>query len=343
MRSSQGLSSNVSDTNDGAIPAIVIVNYCTPALTIDCLRSLVDSQESATPWRVVLVDNASPDGSATFLANALQERVWDDWVTLIVAPRNGGFAYGNNIGIGHALRAFPNVEFIWLLNPDTLVHPGSLSALVQCLRDNPKVGIVGSRLENLNEVPQHSAFRFPNLIDELDRGLQLGIATRLFRKYIVAQPIQSYAHATDWVSGASFMIRRQVFEDIGLLDEGYFMYYEEVDFCKRAKQAGWESWYVPTSRVIHLEGQASGIRRSGTKPKRRPSYLFESRRRFFQKHFGRFYAILADLLWLFAYPLWRIRRWIQRKPDRDPQWMWRDMFRHSSILHGIDRKPRNII
>ncbi len=104
------------------------------------------------------------------------------------------------------------------------------------------------------------------------------------------------------------MIRREVIDQIRLLDEGYFMYYEEVDFCKRAQKAGWECWYVPQSRVIHLVGQASGINSADTQPIRSPAYVFESRRRYFQKLHGRFYETLADLAWLTTYPLWRLRR-----------------------------------
>jgi hypothetical protein len=85
--------------------------------------------------------------------------------------------------------------------------------------------------------------------------------------------------------------------------------------------------------VVHLVGQSSGINSADKKPKRRPNYVFESRRRYFQKHHGRLYAILADLAWLTTYPLWRVRRWIQRKADTDPPYLWWDMFRHSSLWH----------
>lgn len=318
---------------------IVIVNYKTTQLTIDCLQSLESERELWDDFLVELIDNASPDSSGDQLREAIDARGWSPWVNFTQAQDNGGFARGNNIGLRKSLAHNADLEFALLLNPDTIVFPGAIKALADFLDNNPRTGIAGSRLEELDGAVHVSAFRFANLIDELNRGLRLGLVTKLFHKYICAPPVQSRPHQTDWVSGASFMVRRKVFEDIGLLDEGYFMYYEEADFCKRAQNAGWECWYVPTSRVIHLEGQSSGIRSGDPKPKRRPSYLFESRRRFFQKHYGRGYAILADLAWLLTYPLWRVRRRLQQKTDRDPGMMWWDMFRHSSIFHGIDRTP----
>jgi hypothetical protein len=109
----------------------------------------------------------------------------------------------------------------------------------------------------------------------------------------------------EWVSGASLMLRRGVIEAIGLLDEGFFLYFEEVDYCLRARQAGWEVWYVPESRVVHFEGASTGIR---TASRRRPSYWFASRRRFFAKHYGIAGLVAADALWAVGHASLRARR-----------------------------------
>jgi GT2 family glycosyltransferase len=264
------------------------------------------------------------------------ESDYTEWIHFQAAPRNGGFAYGNNIGIRTAMERSADFDYYLLLNPDTLARSGAISHLSRFLDSNLAVGIAGSRLEDLKGSPQESAFRFPSVFSELLSGIKLGFLSRLLAKYVVAHSVRDEAHQADWVAGASMMIRREVFDQIGLLDEGYFMYYEEVDFCKRAQQAGWECWYVPSSRVVHLVGQSSGINSADEKPKRRPGYVFESRRRYFQKHHGRLNAIFADLAWLITYPLWRLRRWIQRKPDTDPPYLWWDMLRHSSLWNGID-------
>src|SRR5690606_36121347 len=134
---------------------------------------------------------------------------------------------------------------------------------------------------------------------------------------------------TDWVAGASLLVRREVFADIGLLDEGYFMYFEEVDFCRRAENAGWSCWYEPESRVVHLVGKSSGIGDSDRPRRRMPGYWFESRRRYFRAHLGPVRRTLADLAWASGFGLYRLRSWIQRKPDTTPDRLLGDFLRHN--------------
>ena len=128
------------------------------------------------------------------------------------------------------------------------------------------------------------------------------------------------------------IVRREVFESVGLLDEKYFMYFEEVDFCLQANKSGWSCWYVPTSRVVHLVGQSSGVTDTKRPPKRLPRYWFDSRRRYFLKNHGWFYAALADAAWAFGFVLWRWRRVIQRKQDNDPPQLLTDFLLNSVFL-----------
>lgn len=128
------------------------------------------------------------------------------------------------------------------------------------------------------------------------------------------------------------MIRRPVFESIGLMDEEYFLYYEETDFCLQAKRAGWSCWYVPDSKVMHIAGQSTGVTDREGPPKRRPQYVFDSRRRYFVKNHGWLYAALADLAWSIGFGLWRLRRLVQRKPDTDPPYLLVDSLRNSVFL-----------
>jgi GT2 family glycosyltransferase len=102
------------------------------------------------------------------------------------------------------------------------------------MKAHPEVGIAGSRLEDLDGTPQHSAFRFPSVLSELDGGLRLGVVSKLLSKWLVAPPISEVACPTEWVAGASMIVRREVFESVGLMDEKYFLYYEEMDFCLAA-------------------------------------------------------------------------------------------------------------
>jgi len=310
---------------------IVIVNYRSSGLAIDCLRSLEPEVAIVPGSRVVLVENASGDDSAAVLASAIEENGWSSWVKLVNAPSNGGFAAGNNVALRPAFSSTSPPDYAWLLNPDTIVRPGALVELVNFLERRPDVGLVGSRLEHPDTRPQQSAFRFPGILSELEGGLRFGPATRLLQRYKVPLPIPEKECRVDWMAGASLLIRRAVFEAIGLLDEGYFMYFEEVDFCLKANQAGWPSWYVPSSRVVHLVGQSSGVTASNTYRKRRPRYWFEARHRFFLKNHGRLKTIVANLAFATAYASARLRGLIQRKPNTDPEQMFRDFLRYNFL------------
>ncbi len=314
--------------------AIVIVNYRTADLTIECLHSLATELAHVSAARVYIADNASDDDSVERITQVIEMQGWRDWVELLPLRANGGFAAGNNAAIRAALSVQPSPRYILLLNPDTIVRPGAVQQLRQFMENNPLVGIVGSRLEDPDGTPQRSAFHFPTVWSELDFGLRLGIVSKLLSKWISAPPVRDDAHEIEWVAGASMMIRREVFDRVGLLDEGYFMYYEEVDFCLQAKRAGWRCWYVPMSRVVHLVGQASGVTNTRKAPSRRPPYWFESRRRFFIKNRGLLGAVAADIAFSVGYATWRVRRHIQGKPDLDPPCMLGDLLRHSALFRG---------
>jgi N-acetylglucosaminyl-diphospho-decaprenol L-rhamnosyltransferase len=200
---------------------------------------------------------------------------------------------------------------------------------------HPGVGLAGSRLEDPDGTPQCSAFRFITAATEFVSALRLGIVSKLMNRWVVAPPIPDEPRPADWLAGASLIVRRSVFEEIGLLDPSYFLYFEEVDFCLRARRAGWRCWYVPASRVVHLVGSATGVSETRRKPPRRPAYWFDSRRRYFIKNFGPLHAAAADAAWLLGYSLWRVRRLIQRKPDLDPPRLGRDFVRNSVFFKGF--------
>jgi GT2 family glycosyltransferase len=191
-----------------------------------------------------------------------------------------------------------------LLNPDTLVRNGAIAALVDFMESNPNAGIAGSQIENQDGGIESSAHRFHTVIGDLLDGARLGVLTRLFPQYEVTPVLQHVPHQCDWVSGSSMIIRKQVIDDIGLLDEDFFLYFEEVDFFFRAKKAGWQTWYVPSAKVMHIEGASTGIKET----KRRPQYWYDSRRRFMIKHHGLSRLILSDTLWGIGRLTWNIRR-----------------------------------
>ena len=316
---------------------IVIVNYRTADLTIECLRALSAQVADLANIRVVVVDNNSGDGSVVKLTAAIEREGWSSWADVMPLDRNGGFAFGNNASIRIALASTELVDYIMLLNPDTVALPGAIKALVDFMDAHPDAGIAGSQLENANGGVECSAHTFPSPLSELDGAARLGVLSRLLRRYVAAPPSRALTYPCDWVSGASMIIRRQVMEDIGLMDERYFLYFEEVDFCRRAHQAGWQCWHVPDSRVIHLEGASTGIRATA---KRRAGYWYDSRRCFFVKYYGITGLVAADVLWAIGRFSFLLRRSLhlgaRSHENNDPKWfmfdlLWGDL---QAILTG---------
>ncbi len=314
--------------------ATIIVNYRTAGLTIDCLKSLAPIARDNPAFSVELIDGGSGDDSPEVLSRAITENQWNHWIRFTPVKENKGFAGANNVGIRLALASQTRPDAVWLLNPDTVVHEGGLQPLLDRLNSSPQIGIVGSRLEFADGELQPSACRFPSIRSEFVDAMRFWIVSRLFSRHEIAPTPPEHAIAIDWVVGASFLVRTEVFEQIGLLDDAYFMYYEEVDFCHRASAAGFQTWYEPKSRVIHFVGQSSGVTGAQAVLKQRPRYWFDSRRRYFLTKHGVLRTALADLAWLTGRATWKLRALIQQKPVEDPPKLWRDFFFNSVFVRG---------
>jgi GT2 family glycosyltransferase len=312
---------------------VVIVNYRTADLTLSCLESLQSERENLPELQVSLVDGGSDDDSARVLSGAIDEHGWGDWVQFTALDENRGFAYGNNAAIRPALEGDSPPDLVVLLNPDTEVRPGALQALADFAIAHPRCGVCGPRLEDPDGTRQHAAFYFHTPWSQFVETLSLGPLTRLFPKASVIRPFADQSEQADWLSGACMVVRREVFEEIGLLDDGYFLFFEETDFCRRARGAGWQIWHVPVARVIHHIGAATGFSDFRKRPQARPAYWFESRRRYFQKHFGWPGAIVADIFCLAALALKRIRFALQGRPWNLPEHLARDIVRSSALFH----------
>jgi len=322
---------NASSVNNPIPVLIVILNYKTPDFVIDCLRSLESEVRALPGTRVIVADSPSGDDSVQKIGAAIEREGWSEWASLLPLERNGGYAYGNNAMIRPALESSNPPPYYLLLNPDTIVRPKAVQILVDFMDKHPEAGMAGSGLEDIEGVQRYTAFHFPTILSELDAGLRLGILSKFLSKRDVPNPIPKEPRQTDWVPGASLIVRREVFESIGLMDDEYFLYYEETDFCLRANRAGWPCWYVPESRVVHFPGQSTGVTTPGAR-KRLPQYWFDSRRRYFVKNHGWLYTALADAAWVFGFVLWRGRRVIQRKPDEDPPKYLSDFVANSVLL-----------
>jgi N-acetylglucosaminyl-diphospho-decaprenol L-rhamnosyltransferase len=318
---------------------IVIVCYRVVDLTIDCLRSLNDEMARLPGAKTIVCENGTGGDAPRQLAKAIEENGWQDWCELQVIWPNLGFTGGNNHVIRAALAAEDRPEYVVLLNADTIVLPGAIEKLVEFMEKNPKVGIAGSRLESREGVIQGSPYRFQGIASEFDNGLRLGMVSRMLRPWAVAMPNPTKACEVPWVAGASMIVRREVFDAIGLLDEGFYTYFDDIDYCLNAQRVGWPTWFVPESRIIHLEGASTGITSKPQQPKRRPKYWFDARRRYFLKNYGGVYAALVDLAFITGFAMWRLRRWTTRKPDVDPPYMLADSIRYSVFFRGSKVKP----
>jgi N-acetylglucosaminyl-diphospho-decaprenol L-rhamnosyltransferase len=315
--------------------AVVIVTYKCAQLTVNCLASIAaERATSALRVTAIVVDNASGDLDA--IAKAIEANNWSSWITLIEAPNNGGFGYGNNLAIERAY-ADRAPAYFYFLNPDTEIRLGAIGSLVLFLETHADAGIAGSSIENPDGSDWPIAFRFPNLLGEISNGLQFGLVTKLLRRWEVAQRMPKLSQPIDWVSGASMMIRPAVIAAIGGFDENYFLYFEETDFCFRARLAGFATWYVPESRIMHIEGQSTKIKEQTTAPRRLPSYWFESRRRYFSVNLGIGNAIGIDTISILAHSLGWLKRVLLRRTQTTVPHLIRDLLRYSVLW----RKNRN--
>jgi GT2 family glycosyltransferase len=312
---------------------IVITSYRVTDLTIDCLRSLSEEVKRVSGTRVAVCENGTGGDAADRLQRAIEENGWNPWADLTVVYPNRGFTGGNNIIIRPALESPNPPEYIMLLNADTVVKEHALDTLVEFMDSHPKVGIAGSMLLSPEGELQCSPYRFPGIATELDRGLQLGIVTKLLSPWSMVLPKSDEACLVGWVAGASMILRGTMLRQIGLLDEGLYTYFDDPDICLRAKRTGWETWYVPESKVIHLEGASTGVTaRSGEA--RRPAYWYQARHRFFTKNYGGLYTALADAAFISGYAIYRVRRWLQGKRVTDPPHTLIDSIRHSVFCAG---------
>jgi GT2 family glycosyltransferase len=222
--------------------AIVVLTWNQRDLTLDCLASLAELDYPANRLRITVVDNGSVDGTAQAIREPYPS------VTVLENDDNLGFAEGNNIGICHALQSA--ADYVMLLNNDTAVDPSMLNELLAVTESDPTVGIVG---------PKMLYFDQPDVI--WCAGNQLGWGRGESIRLQAEQPdegLEERPKDVDFITACAICLRRQVIEQIGLLDPRFFIYYEETDWCMRARAAGWRILYVPRARLWHKVSAAMG-------------------------------------------------------------------------------------
>lgn len=293
--------------------SIIIVSWNTRDLLAQCLAS-VYAHPPACPFDVWVVDNASADGSADMVRQRFHA------VHLIENVENVGFARANN----QAIRT-SNGELVLLLNSDTIVQDGALGAMV-AFATQSGAAIVGADVRNADGSPQWSYGPFPSVFSEALYALGLNNRGPFAGRLRAPQPPSAQGQETDWVLGAALLVRRSVLDTVGLLDESYFMFSEEVDLARRVKTAGGNVYALGGARIIHL-GQQSTRQVSGAMK----AELFRSKVRYFRKHHGRAAAALLSVVFG-ASVLGRIAAHRLRR-DMSNEQTWRDAW-------GCWRRPQ---
>jgi GT2 family glycosyltransferase len=270
--------------------SIVVVSYNVRDLLKQCLRSLESIRLSC---QVIVVDNASADGSAGMVREEFPS------ACLIENAENRGFAAANNQGFARA-----QGRYVLMLNPDTAVREGAVETLVRFMDQHPQAGACGGRLYYGDGTPQHSAFAFPTLaqivLDFFPLNWRL-TNSRLNGRY----PREWYARGEPFqvghLLGADLMVRRRAVEQVGWLDEGFFIYCEEIDWCMRLRRAGWQVWCVPQAEIVHHEAQSTRQFRDQMFVE-----LWRARFRLFEKHYSPAFRLAARQL--VRWGLWNAAR-----------------------------------
>ena len=311
--------------NTSAKVAIITVTYNSADFIEQYLQSvklfLHDSDH-----QLFLVDNQSSDNTIQIARDFAHNQDLVTQIHIIEANDNLGFGKGCNLGADAAAVFSPS--HLWFLNPDTEIFADTGPALLTLFDARSDVDFAGSVLVDKSNTPRSGAFRFPTALNVFLSSMSLGVLDRIFKQYTTAVPLNHDAVAADWLTGASFMVKRECFKKLNGFDPFYFLYFEEVDLFFRAKKQDLTVLTCPESKVFHISGASTGINNKETAVKRKPSYWLESRHYFYQKNYGKAYLFLVDSLLLLGTSLWKARAFIQRKNDKTPEHFLKDIIKH---------------
>ncbi len=271
---------------------VIIVNYRTPAQVEACLSSLIP-QLGAADAGVVVVDNASGDGSFARLSAYCAASPEASRLKVVAAPGNDGFSAGNNVGLSAI-----SSGFALFLNSDALVRPGALAALMKAAEDAPEAAIFTPLIQSGDGKPLVSRFRRHSLISEFVDGAQTGPVTRLFPRGETPIFPDDMSTEPDWVSFAAVMIRREAIDKAGPMDEGFFLYYEDCEYCDRLVRGGAKIKYVSDAVFVHDAGGTTKLDEKQNAGARLPDYYYRSRSRYFRNVYGPAGPFVANLAWL---------------------------------------------
>lgn len=310
---------------------ISIINYRTADMTLECVQSVLDDI-GALDVQVVIVDNLSEDGSVEKIADWIAAQPAGTPVHLVRSETNSGFSAGHNQGM-----AALDAEYYLLLNSDTHLHPGCLRALLATAKNHPEAGLYAPQIEYEDGTIQESCFRFPSPASEFIRGANTGPVTRFLRRRVVPLGTDPDPKQIEWASFACILLNGRATREIGPMDEGYFLYFEDAEYCLRAYRAGWRVQRSPEARMVHFRGGSAPVKALAKARARLPAYYYSSRTRFFFQAHGYTGLWAANLLWNTGRIIALLRRLMGRHDiakaaeGRD---IWINIFRPLGRPHG---------
>jgi GT2 family glycosyltransferase len=305
---------------------VVIVCYRVVDLTMDCLRSLAEQIHDMPRARVAVCENGTGPEAVERLRSQIVANGWSDWVRLQAISPNVGFTGGNNAVLRDAMNEPSPPKYYLLLNADTIVRPGALKELYDAMERSPEFGIMGPLLIGLDGKPQVSCFRNHSVISEFLRGVGSGQVNRLFFRDNFQLMPPNGAGEFGWVSFACAMIRSDIMREVGVLDEGYFLYYDDADYCRMARKSGWKIGCCKTAQVVHLEGQSNELPEKARCRKRKPRYYYVSRSRYFAKHLGAAGLWAANIAWSLGAGLAAARYFVGGRSSNTCEGEWTDIW-----------------
>ena len=306
----------------------VVLNWRTADMTLRAAETALREMQGIS-GELVIVDNDSRDGSFEQMTQVVKDRAWPR-TRVIDAGRNGGFGAGNNVGIRAGVSDGGRPDYVYLLNSDAFPDPGAIRILLDHLQTHPDTGFAGSYIHGPDGDPHLTTFRFPSIASEFEGAVRFGPVSRWLRDWAVPVPIPDHTTRVDWLAGASLMMRMDVLEEIGLFDETFFLYFEETDLCRRAKNAGYPTDFVRESSISHIGSASTGMKEW----QEVPGYWFDSRRHYFEKTHGRAYARLATVAHVAGGLLHRLRCLLTGRKPADPP-----HFLRSLVSHDFKRTP----
>jgi len=275
--------------------SVVIVSYNSREMLGKCLKAAMNASRGLGV-EFLVVDNHSEDGSSDLVAEQFPR------VRLMQNAENRGFAAACNQGIRES-----RGRIILLLNPDAFLRKRPLADMLEFMQRHPKAGVCGARLIEEDGELQPPFVHFPTPLSSLFSETRLGRlfprSHHLIRPEVVARSLRGPIRV-DWVSGACFMVRKKAIDEVGLMDEGYFLYFEETDWCRRMATRGWQVWFIPHARVSHLGGRSLDEKASsGPFESYHAEHMLKSRRRHMRKYYGQWGMLVTEVVDLGLYSI----------------------------------------